>query len=271
MRFLKATQLKNRLRRNDAAFAVALSLRAKSRPVLHYGRHGHVFRRRAIGRYVASTNEPKLQIGAGTFPSPGWLNSDLVSGEIYLDISRRLPVRDSTFTYVFGEHVIEHVSDVDATRALREFHRILRPGGVLRLTTPDLEKLIAIYEDRNPHVSLAQYAAFLDDWTSRPHDRRCQVLNDTLRLWGHRYIYDEEDLRARLRAVGFAGVERVESGESVHEALRGLERHGPEWLNRAEAMCLEATKEGHGSDARTAGPRTSEPLSTAAQSRAGET
>jgi hypothetical protein len=56
-------------------------------------------------------------------------------------------------------------------------------------------------------------------------------------------VYDEEDLAAKLRQAGFTRVQRVEPGESDHEALRGLERHGgAAWINRAEAMCLEATR-----------------------------
>jgi hypothetical protein len=77
--------------------------------------------------------------------------------------------------------------------------------------------------------------------TGRPHPRACQILNDYLRLWGHRYVYDEEDLAAKLHGAGFDQVVRVAPGESGHEALRGLERHGgEEWVNRAEAMSIEA-------------------------------
>ena len=232
--------VKQRWRDNE----VAQSLLFKSSIAEHRLRRGHAVRRRTIRRYLASTPEPKLQIGAGTYPLPGWLNSDVVSGDVHLDITRRIDVPDAAFEYAFGEHVIEHVTESAGRRALAELHRVLRPGGVLRLTTPDLRRLIAIYEDRNPAVSLADYAGFLDSWTSATHERACQVLNAALRYWGHRYVYDEEDLTAKLREAGFAQVERLDSGESRHPALRGLERHGPDWLNAAEAMCLEATKPG---------------------------
>jgi predicted SAM-dependent methyltransferase len=211
--------------------------------VSHLVRRGHVARRRTVERYLASTREPRLQIGSGGVSLDGWLDSDLMYGDIYLDLAQRLPLSDASFAYVFGEHVIEHISEVRGVCLLRELHRILRLGGVLRLVTPDLRKLIAMYEDRNPVTKLADYLPHFDRVTGKRHERPAQMLNDLMRLWGHQYVYDEEDLTAKLYGVGFSSVQGVEPGESPHEALRGVERHGDaEWVNRAEAMCLEATR-----------------------------
>jgi predicted SAM-dependent methyltransferase len=209
--------------------------------------HGHVVRARKTRRYLASTPDPALHIGAGPMRLPGWLNSDLIAGDIQLDVARRFPLPDESFAYAFGEHLIEHLPQETGELMISELHRVLRPGGVLRLTTPDLKKIIAIYEDRNPDVSRAEYSQYLGRLTAKHYDQPCEVFNDYLRLWGHRYVYDEQDLRARLLAVGFSEVIRVEPGESEHERLRGVERHGTEeWVNRAEAMCLEATRPAHG-------------------------
>lgn len=233
-----------RLKRTENPTLRYLLLR--TRGSAHYALKGHAVRRRAVARYLASTAEPKLQIGTGPLSLPGWLNSDLISADIYLDIARPLPLPDASFAYAFGEHLIEHIPEQSGVQLFAELRRVLRPGGVLRLTTPDLQKLIAIYEDRNPVISRAEYARYLDAETGKTHVRACQILNDYLRLWGHRYVYDEEDLTAKLREAGFASVQRREPGESSHDALRGIERHGGEleWVNRAEAMTLEATRGG---------------------------
>lgn len=213
-----------------------------ARGFLHWLGRGHLVRRREVRRYLRRTAEPKLHLGAGPVRLDGWLNADLVAGDVYVNLKRRLPVPDATFAYVFGEHVIEHLSEAAGQRLLREARRVLRPGGVLRLTTPDLQKLIAIYENRSPVVRREAFAAYLRDITDRPVDRPAQILNAELRLWGHRYVYDEDDLVARLREAGFTAVERCEPGTSSHPALHGLERHGPEpWVNQAEAMSLEAS------------------------------
>lgn len=240
MRELFAT-LVGRLKRTESPTGRYALLRAAA--LAHAARRAHIVRARAVREYLRSSDEPRLHIGAGPVRLPGWLNSDLISGDIHLDLLRPLPLPPASFAYVFGEHVIEHLPEGGIGAILAELHRVLRPGGVLRLTTPDLQKLVALYEDRNPVVSREMYARYLDSQTGKRHDRPAQIFNNAMRLWGHRYIYDEEDLTARLHAVGFDQVERVEPRESRHAALLGLERHGgEEWVNRAEAMCLEATR-----------------------------
>jgi predicted SAM-dependent methyltransferase len=217
------------------------------RAAIEYARTGHVVRRRRLRGYLRSTSEPKLHVGSGPVSLEGWLNTDIVSGDVYLDITRPLPFPDASFQYVFGEHVIEHISEEAGSALCAELWRVTAPDGVVRLTTPDLRKLIALYEDRNETISRVEYAKFLAGVTGKTYDQPCRLLNDYLRLWGHRYVYDEPDLTDKLRRAGFRKVERVESGHSEHAALREIERHGARfgalvWENQAEAMCLEATR-----------------------------
>ena len=209
----------------------------------HYARRGHRIRRATVERYLAESEEPKLHFGAGPISLDGWLNCDLITGDVHVDLERPLPLPSGAFACAFGEHVIEHLDERAIPGLLRELHRVLRPGGVLRLTTPDLRKLIALYEDRNPEIGLERYSAWLSAQTGKDSTQPAQVFNDYMRLWGHRHVFDEPELKARLRAAGFESVERREPLASPHPALRGLERHGgEEWVNRAEAMTLEATR-----------------------------
>ena len=46
-----------------------------------------------------------------------------------------LPFRDGAFDAMVGQHVVEHLPDPDA--ALREWKRLLKPGGRLALATPN--------------------------------------------------------------------------------------------------------------------------------------
>ena len=214
-----------------------------ARGSLHWATAGHLLRRRRVREYLATHPEPALHIGAGPLHLPGWLNTDLISGEVHLDLARPLPLPSNAFAYAYAEHLIEHFAPAPGGRLLAELHRVLRPGGVLRLTTPDLQKIIAIYEDRNPVIGRERYTRFLAAQTRRGQQRPAQMLNDYLRLWGHRFVYDELELRTALAAAGFLDIVREEPGRSRHEALRGIESHGgEEWVNRAEAMCLEAMK-----------------------------
>jgi predicted SAM-dependent methyltransferase len=230
-----------RLKRTEDPALRALLLRARAAP--HWLARGHLARRLAVRRHVRATDEPKLHLGAGGTTLEGWLNTDLIAGDAYLDLGHRLPFPAGSFAYAFGEHVLEHLSESQGQRLLESLFRVLRPGGVVRMTTPDLRKIIALYEDSNPVIPRTDYAEFLARLTGREQARPAQLLNTYLRAWGHRFVYDEEELTAKLAQAGFIDVRRCEPGESAHAALRGLERHGgEEWINRAEAMCIEATR-----------------------------
>ncbi|MCY4075157.1 MAG: class I SAM-dependent methyltransferase, partial [Acidobacteria bacterium] len=53
-----------------------------------------------------------------------------------------VPFRDAQFDALFAGEIIEHVTDVRQT--LREWWRVLRPGGVAIITTPNRERLVAV-------------------------------------------------------------------------------------------------------------------------------
>ena len=59
---------------------------------------------RAISQYNQTHSIRKLQIGAGHDDYPGWLNTDVEPGpgEVYLDATKRFPVADGSFHYIFG-------------------------------------------------------------------------------------------------------------------------------------------------------------------------
>lgn len=55
------------------------------------------------------------------------------------DISKKFPYENKSFDFVFAGEVIEHI--IDTRHFLNEIKRILKPGGFLILTTPNLARL----------------------------------------------------------------------------------------------------------------------------------
>jgi predicted SAM-dependent methyltransferase len=90
----------------------------------------------------------RLNWGCGGTPAPGWINSDRreVDGvDLICDIRDGLRLEDASVDYAFSGHALQEVPSADLVPVLRELRRVLKPGGVLRLCLPDLDKGIAAY------------------------------------------------------------------------------------------------------------------------------
>jgi SAM-dependent methyltransferase len=64
------------------------------------------------------------------------------------DIRKPLPFPDDTFDSVYALHVIEHLTSEEADRFVAEVFRVLRSGGIFRVSSPDLESAVRAYLGR---------------------------------------------------------------------------------------------------------------------------
>lgn len=97
----------------------------------------------------------RLNWGCGAEGEAGWVNSDLKehpSIQVPADITKGLPLPDRHFDYAVSIHALPMISLPQVVPVLAELRRVLRPGGVLRLCLPDLDKgLAALREGRVEH------------------------------------------------------------------------------------------------------------------------
>ena len=211
--------------------------------VRHLLLRGHIFRIIAIRKYLRNNQVPKLQVGCGLNFLAEWLNADAMYGDIYLNAIKKLPFEESSLNFVFCEHFLEHLSLDDGIRFLKDCHRVLKSSGVIRIATPDLERIIDLYFDKNKFVGRQEYAHKI---LGNPSLSPCVLFNNITRFWGHKFCYDKEFIKAILIKVGFANIVFCESGRSNHNELCDVERHGRNWgiswLDSAETLIVEASK-----------------------------
>jgi predicted SAM-dependent methyltransferase len=199
-------------------------------------------------RYLAGAGEKKLHVGCGKNVLDGWLNSDFRPKRadiMHLDATRAFPLPGNAFDYVFSEHMIEHVPYAGGVNMLKECFRILKPGGTLRVSTPDLAFLIDLYR---PNKSPEQQAYI--EWAAQlfssyaPVPSDTFVINNFVRDWGHLFVYDEPTLADAMRRAGFSEVNKFQLNESNCDALRQLENENrmPQGFLALESMTLEALK-----------------------------
>jgi predicted SAM-dependent methyltransferase len=219
-------------------------------------RHGWLWprkRERVMRQYLAKHPQPKLHLGTGPDYQldESWLASDLNPlhdrGIVYLDASKPFPFPDATFDYVFSEHLVEHLTYPQGEGMLRECFRVLKPGGRIRVGTPDLRVFIALFAETPSEVQ-QEYIRYHVDKFLKPIGIHSPVfvLNNIVRNWGHQFMYDEQTLRDAIEKAGFTDLKRYASGESDDPALKGLEFHGKvvknEAMNAHETMVIEARK-----------------------------
>lgn len=164
-----------------------------------------------------------LEVG-GLTRRPGWLmvNVNAVT-PYYMDGTRTWAFEDGALSHVYADNMIEHVPLAGARVFFAEAYRCLRPGGIIRLVTPDVRAHAELYlagEDvsRSP---LAEEYRSLGVVMEHPID----ILRTPIGEFGHHagYVYDFETLDAELRRAGFGPAARRQPQESDDPMLRGLE------------------------------------------------
>lgn len=143
----------------------------------------------------------RLHVG-GQAPHPDWkildieprAHSDYVGS--CTDLSQ---FADGSVLEIYASHVLEHLGyQHDLVTALREFHRVLEPGGYLRVSVPDLTTLCSLFVDASLkaderfHVMRMMFGGQIE-----PSDFHYVGLSD-------------EFLTGYLNTVGFVDIQRVD-------------------------------------------------------------
>jgi predicted SAM-dependent methyltransferase len=191
------------------------------------------------GELLARLGVRGLQYGAGDAVRRQWINTDLNSVEddagkvsepgvlvrlapdrYYLqhDALEPLPIEDGTFERIYSEHFIEHLTLAEAITWLKQVRRLLVPGGYVRIVTPDLRRYIEGYGDRQQRFFAehrSRMGGLPDFRDAGVPERRGFMVNQIFYMWGHRWIYDLEELRFAAASAGFeaAAVEERQYGE----------------------------------------------------------
>jgi predicted SAM-dependent methyltransferase len=202
---------------------------------------GESFSKHAVKRALATANRPrgsrrlakaldhdgpyKVLLGAGDTTLDGWLATDIAwNAPMYLDATGTWPFPGGSVSHIYGDHMVEYAT-LPGTRALLgEALRVLRPGGKLRLSSPDVERIARIYLDGPEEIR----RQCMDENRGAGYEVHYPVdlLRNTFVEAGHQdgYLFDFAALSREFEEAGFVNVARHESGESDDPELRGLER-----------------------------------------------
>jgi predicted SAM-dependent methyltransferase len=178
----------------------------------------HVLSARKV-RSLVNGQPIKLNIGCGPNARPGWLNIDLFDSraQLRLDVRKPWPLPDGSASYVYSEHVFEHLEFYgEVPRFLAESFRVLRPGGVFDVGVPDTEWPLLGYG--NPNHEYWKFAPTV-------HPESCKTQLDHINYHfrqgeQHKYAWDEETLGVTLESAGFTSIERREFNPELDSESR---------------------------------------------------
>lgn len=173
----------------------------------------------------------RINLGCGPDARPGWINCDLAAvagAQVRCDVRRGLPFAGGSIDCIAAIHLIQDLSWNEIPLLLAELHRVLRPGGRLRLGVPDLDKAIAAY--------LANDARYF--YVPDAHARSIGAKLVTQIIWygSVRTPCNFGALDEWLRSAGFVEVLRRSFGESDWPELVALDNR------QRESLFVEAEK-----------------------------
>lgn len=210
-----------------------------------------------------------VNIGCGQSPTPGWQNFDnspaiwigqsrlataalrglglLDRGNLsyiefcrrndirYADAVKRIPYGDGAVSVIYSSHMIEHLDRAEARCFIRECHRALQKGGILRIAVPDLLPLARAYvEGGTADVFLSACVLELD----KPRGFKRRLHHAIFGGREHHWMYDGASLGRLMSEAGFAEPTILPAGKTSIANPGNLNLRERE----AESVYVEARK-----------------------------
>ena len=138
----------------------------------------------------------KLHLGCGKRYLDGYIHVDIADFE---HIDYKIPVDDLSIfksgevDEIYASHVLEYFDRSYVITVLKEWKRVLKPGGILRLAVPNFLKLVEVYQSSKDLSSII--GPLYGKWD----------IGDQEFIY-HKTVYDKDSLNILLKEVGFKNI-----------------------------------------------------------------
>jgi len=148
--------------------------------------------------------EIKLHVGCGERYIPGFIHIDVRKFphvDYVTSVDKLDMFKDNSVDLIYTCHVLEHFRRNQIENVLKEWYRVLKPGGTLRIAVPDFEKLVEVYlNTKNLQLILG------------PLVGRQDYPENT-----HYIVFDYLSLSKFLEKVGFKNIHKYDWRETIHK------------------------------------------------------
>ncbi len=154
--------------------------------------------------YHKITQDIKLHIGCGNRYIPGFIHIDVrkLPHVDYVTSADKLDMfADNSVDLIYNCHILEHFRRNQIENVLKEWWRVLKPGGVLRVAVPDFEKLVEVYLKTKDLKLILGPLAGRQDYPENTHY----------------IVFDYSYLSEMLAKVGFKNIHRYDWRQTIHK------------------------------------------------------
>lgn len=147
-----------------------------------------------------STLPRRLHLGCGPRRAEGFCNvdvMDLPSVDVVDDVGTLQNIPDAFADEIYASHVLEHFAEAEVPGVLATWHRKLRPGGTLRISVPDMDRITRIYQANLEHFKTPGHAP----WNGLIYGGQDDAHDF------HKSGYNANWLARLLEQAGFEGIE----------------------------------------------------------------
>ncbi len=218
----------------------------------------------------------KINIGCGPNLFPGWTNCDRVNMKTYIrqlseaqnfdgwpeqqikvagwakegklffmshDLRKGFDAVGTNFVdAIYLGQMIEHLNPIyEAPKLLLECYRMLKPGGVIRITTPDLHQILDLYTHNKLDSLESEMPAFYKG--ASPSAQMSYLLYGSAGpdcTWdnyeGHFHCYSDHGMADLLKSVGFGYCWLKDPQKSSHPAMTDFHDEGMSYAFAMEAI-----------------------------------
>ncbi|MCJ8347759.1 methyltransferase domain-containing protein [bacterium] len=175
----------------------------------------------------------KLHLGCGKRYLPSFVHIDIVNFE-HIDYLSNIDdlsmFEDNSIDLIYSCHVLEHFHRMKVGKVLKEWRRVLKPGGILRSAVPDFEAICEVYlETKDMSVAIG------------PIMGRQDFLYNI-----HYNIFDYKSMEILLLEAGFKSVQRYAWEDTEHAAYDDYSQayypHMDKENGKLMSLNIEATK-----------------------------
>ena len=141
----------------------------------------------------------RLNLGSGLKKVEGFLNVDLMlDADIVADVRNLDMIEDDYADEILASHIIEHFYEWEAVPLLREWLRVMKPGGLISIECPNIQFCAAMFLHGGCSDRFTMWGLYGDPSHKNP-------------LMCHKWGYTPYTLAEKMAQAGFVEIKNVEA------------------------------------------------------------